>query len=82
MVSPWVATVVATPVPGDWVPSPVFLLWVLCGAGWQGGGPMGTGGIRGHLTSSSPPRALQLSGAGGPPHVKLTVEWDVSTKER
>ncbi|XP_009461606.1 PREDICTED: ubiquitin carboxyl-terminal hydrolase 43 [Nipponia nippon] len=27
-------------------------------------------------------RALQLSGAGGPPHVKLTVEWDVSTKER
>ncbi|KFP84577.1 Ubiquitin carboxyl-terminal hydrolase 43, partial [Acanthisitta chloris] len=27
-------------------------------------------------------RALQLSGAGGPPHVKLTVEWDMSTKER
>ncbi|XP_074464138.1 ubiquitin carboxyl-terminal hydrolase 43 [Larus michahellis] len=27
-------------------------------------------------------RALQLSEAGGPPHVKLTVEWDVSTKER
>ncbi|NXS41142.1 UBP43 hydrolase, partial [Balaeniceps rex] len=27
-------------------------------------------------------RALQLSGAGGPPHVKLMVEWDVSTKER
>ncbi|NWT77902.1 UBP43 hydrolase, partial [Lanius ludovicianus] len=27
-------------------------------------------------------RALQLSGAGGPPHVKLTVEWDISTKER
>ncbi|NXV92801.1 UBP43 hydrolase, partial [Calonectris borealis] len=27
-------------------------------------------------------RALQLSGAGGPPHVKLTVEWDASTKER
>ncbi|NXW56417.1 UBP43 hydrolase, partial [Eurystomus gularis] len=27
-------------------------------------------------------RALQLSGAGGPPHVKLTVEWDLSTKER
>ncbi|KAM9515547.1 ubiquitin carboxyl-terminal hydrolase 43 isoform 3-T3 [Guaruba guarouba] len=27
-------------------------------------------------------RALQLSGAGGPPHVNLTVEWDVSTKER
>ncbi|NWT13658.1 UBP43 hydrolase, partial [Vireo altiloquus] len=27
-------------------------------------------------------RALQLSGAGGPPHVKLTAEWDVSTKER
>ncbi|NXH66675.1 UBP43 hydrolase, partial [Hydrobates tethys] len=27
-------------------------------------------------------RALQLSGVGGPPHVKLTVEWDVSTKER
>ncbi|XP_061867172.1 ubiquitin carboxyl-terminal hydrolase 43, partial [Colius striatus] len=26
-------------------------------------------------------RALQLSGAGGPPHVKLTVEWDLSTKE-
>ncbi|NXI75537.1 UBP43 hydrolase, partial [Rhipidura dahli] len=26
-------------------------------------------------------RALQLSGAGGPPHVKLTVEWDMSTKE-
>ncbi|NWI63826.1 UBP43 hydrolase, partial [Todus mexicanus] len=27
-------------------------------------------------------RALQLSGAGGPAHVKLTVEWDLSTKER
>ncbi|XP_059684361.1 ubiquitin carboxyl-terminal hydrolase 43 [Gavia stellata] len=27
-------------------------------------------------------RALQLSAAGGPPHVKLTVEWDMSTKER
>ncbi|XP_030918564.1 ubiquitin carboxyl-terminal hydrolase 43 [Geospiza fortis] len=27
-------------------------------------------------------RALQLCGAGGPPHVKLTVEWDTSTKER
>ncbi|KAM6403487.1 ubiquitin carboxyl-terminal hydrolase 43 [Rhynochetos jubatus] len=27
-------------------------------------------------------RALQLSGACGPPHVNLTVEWDVSTKER
>ncbi|KFV61790.1 Ubiquitin carboxyl-terminal hydrolase 43, partial [Dryobates pubescens] len=27
-------------------------------------------------------RALQLSGAGGPPHVKLTAEWDLSTKER
>ncbi|NXV73107.1 UBP43 hydrolase, partial [Atlantisia rogersi] len=27
-------------------------------------------------------RALHLSGAGGPPHVKLTVEWDASTKER
>ncbi|XP_048180121.1 ubiquitin carboxyl-terminal hydrolase 43 [Corvus hawaiiensis] len=27
-------------------------------------------------------RALQLSGPGGPPHVKLTVEWDMSTKER
>ncbi|NXS98947.1 UBP43 hydrolase, partial [Jacana jacana] len=27
-------------------------------------------------------RALQLSEAGGPPHVKLTVEWDMSTKER
>ncbi|NWW77931.1 UBP43 hydrolase, partial [Climacteris rufus] len=27
-------------------------------------------------------RALQLSGAGGPPHVKLTAEWDTSTKER
>ncbi|NXX04347.1 UBP43 hydrolase, partial [Larus smithsonianus] len=27
-------------------------------------------------------RALQLSEVGGPPHVKLTVEWDVSTKER
>ncbi|NXC90374.1 UBP43 hydrolase, partial [Cercotrichas coryphoeus] len=27
-------------------------------------------------------RALQLSGAGGPPHVRLTVEWDMSTKER
>ncbi|KAM4674531.1 ubiquitin carboxyl-terminal hydrolase 43 [Amazona ochrocephala] len=27
-------------------------------------------------------RALQLSGAGGPPHVKLTLEWDMSTKER
>ncbi|KAM7035371.1 ubiquitin carboxyl-terminal hydrolase 43 [Acridotheres tristis] len=27
-------------------------------------------------------RALQLSGAGGPPHIRLTVEWDMSTKER
>ncbi|NWS75134.1 UBP43 hydrolase, partial [Crotophaga sulcirostris] len=27
-------------------------------------------------------RALRLSGAGGPPHVKLMVEWDLSTKER
>ncbi|NWH70449.1 UBP43 hydrolase, partial [Piaya cayana] len=27
-------------------------------------------------------RALRLSGAGGPPHVALTVEWDLSTKER
>ncbi|XP_059720710.1 ubiquitin carboxyl-terminal hydrolase 43, partial [Haemorhous mexicanus] len=27
-------------------------------------------------------RALQLCGAGGPPHVRLTVEWDTSTKER
>ncbi|NXN07118.1 UBP43 hydrolase, partial [Indicator maculatus] len=27
-------------------------------------------------------RALQLSGAGGPPHVKLMAEWDLSTKER
>ncbi|XP_074016468.1 ubiquitin carboxyl-terminal hydrolase 43 [Numenius arquata] len=27
-------------------------------------------------------RALQLSEAGGPPHVKLTVEWDMNTKER
>ncbi|NWR80632.1 UBP43 hydrolase, partial [Centropus unirufus] len=27
-------------------------------------------------------RALQLSGAGGPPHVELMVEWDLSTKER
>ncbi|XP_068025779.1 ubiquitin carboxyl-terminal hydrolase 43 isoform X1 [Melanerpes formicivorus] len=27
-------------------------------------------------------RALQLSGAGGPPHVRLTAEWDLSTKER
>ncbi|XP_063312103.1 ubiquitin carboxyl-terminal hydrolase 43 isoform X2 [Pelobates fuscus] len=27
-------------------------------------------------------RALQMSGAGGPPHVKLAVEWDSKTKER
>ncbi|KAM8947466.1 ubiquitin carboxyl-terminal hydrolase 43 isoform 2-T2 [Pelodytes ibericus] len=27
-------------------------------------------------------RALQLSGAGGPPHVKLAIEWDTKTKER
>ncbi|NXA35898.1 UBP43 hydrolase, partial [Eudromia elegans] len=27
-------------------------------------------------------RALQASGVGGPPHVKLTVEWDTGTKER
>ncbi|NXL84807.1 UBP43 hydrolase, partial [Alectura lathami] len=27
-------------------------------------------------------RALQLSAAGGPPHVGLTVEWDLGTKER
>lgn len=36
----------------------------------------------GHLTLSLSPRALQLSQGGGPPHVKLTVEWDMSTKER
>ncbi|KFQ34667.1 Ubiquitin carboxyl-terminal hydrolase 43, partial [Mesitornis unicolor] len=28
------------------------------------------------------PRALQLCAAGGPPHVNLMVEWDVTTKER
>ncbi|NXH12894.1 UBP43 hydrolase, partial [Bucco capensis] len=27
-------------------------------------------------------RALQLSRAGGPPHVKLVAEWDLNTKER
>uniref|UniRef100_UPI000B4D857B ubiquitin carboxyl-terminal hydrolase 43 n=1 Tax=Lonchura striata TaxID=40157 RepID=UPI000B4D857B len=27
-------------------------------------------------------RALQLCGAGGPPHVRLTAEWDTGTKER
>ncbi|NXC46708.1 UBP43 hydrolase, partial [Penelope pileata] len=27
-------------------------------------------------------RALQQSAAGGPPHVGLTVEWDLGTKER
>uniref|UniRef100_A0A8C8S2Z9 ubiquitinyl hydrolase 1 n=1 Tax=Pelusios castaneus TaxID=367368 RepID=A0A8C8S2Z9_9SAUR len=27
-------------------------------------------------------RALQLGGPGGPPHVKLVVEWDLITKER
>ncbi|XP_053310102.1 ubiquitin carboxyl-terminal hydrolase 43 isoform X2 [Spea bombifrons] len=27
-------------------------------------------------------RALQLNGAGGPPHVKLVIEWDPRTKER
>ncbi|XP_018090955.1 ubiquitin carboxyl-terminal hydrolase 43 isoform X2 [Xenopus laevis] len=27
-------------------------------------------------------RALKLSGAGGPPHVKLAIEWDPKTKER
>ncbi|NXO05329.1 UBP43 hydrolase, partial [Rhinopomastus cyanomelas] len=27
-------------------------------------------------------RALQQSRAGGPPHVNLTAEWDISTKER
>ncbi|XP_010719590.2 ubiquitin carboxyl-terminal hydrolase 43 [Meleagris gallopavo] len=27
-------------------------------------------------------RALQQSPAGGPPHVALTVNWDISTKER
>ncbi|PIO28282.1 hypothetical protein AB205_0181920 [Aquarana catesbeiana] len=27
-------------------------------------------------------RALQLCGSGGPPHVKLGVEWDSKTKER
>ncbi|XP_040187050.1 ubiquitin carboxyl-terminal hydrolase 43 isoform X2 [Rana temporaria] len=27
-------------------------------------------------------RALQLCGSGGPPHVKLAVEWDSKTKER
>lgn len=42
---------------------------------------MGTGGFGG-VSPCAPLRALQLSGAGGPPHVKLTVEWDMSTKER
>ncbi|XP_063817110.1 ubiquitin carboxyl-terminal hydrolase 43 [Pseudophryne corroboree] len=27
-------------------------------------------------------RALQLCGTGGPPHVKLAIEWDPKTKER
>ncbi|NXP76006.1 UBP43 hydrolase, partial [Ramphastos sulfuratus] len=27
-------------------------------------------------------RALQLSGSGGPPHVRLMAEWDLNTKER
>uniref|UniRef100_A0A8C5R3A9 ubiquitinyl hydrolase 1 n=1 Tax=Leptobrachium leishanense TaxID=445787 RepID=A0A8C5R3A9_9ANUR len=27
-------------------------------------------------------QALQMSGAGGPPHVKLAIEWDPKTKER
>ncbi|XP_074870623.1 ubiquitin carboxyl-terminal hydrolase 43 isoform X2 [Carettochelys insculpta] len=27
-------------------------------------------------------RALQFCGPGGPPHVKLVVEWDLNTKER
>ncbi|XP_068119526.1 ubiquitin carboxyl-terminal hydrolase 43 [Hyperolius riggenbachi] len=27
-------------------------------------------------------RALQLTGTGGPPHVKLTLEWEPKTKER
>ncbi|NWJ10064.1 UBP43 hydrolase, partial [Crypturellus undulatus] len=34
------------------------------------------------LCHSAVDRALQLGGLGGPPHVKLTVEWDISTKER
>ena len=27
-------------------------------------------------------RALHLRRPGGPPHIKLAVEWDVDTKER
>ncbi|XP_021270309.1 ubiquitin carboxyl-terminal hydrolase 43 isoform X1 [Numida meleagris] len=34
------------------------------------------------LSHAAIDRALQQSPAGGPPHVALTVEWDVGTKER
>lgn len=37
---------------------------------------------RGLAGLTLPRRALRLSGAGGPPHVQLTAEWDVATKER
>ncbi|KAJ1130551.1 hypothetical protein NDU88_008902 [Pleurodeles waltl] len=34
------------------------------------------------LHHSAVDRALQFCGAGGPPHVKLVVEWEPKTKER
>lgn len=34
-----------------------------------------------HLTAFFSDRALQFGGPGGPVHVKLVVEWDLTTKE-
>lgn len=60
MVAPWVAMVVG----GSPAPCPrrgcYMGRWWLSmpgTAGWQGGGPMGTGGFGGHLTSSLPPQS-------------------------
>lgn len=86
VVTPWVATVVVTLLPQHCVPGPTFPPWEVvavpaCHHGLARRCPHGDR-ASGDISPCPPLRALQLSGAGGPPHVKLTVEWDMSTKER
>ena len=55
-------------------------------------GNIGPGGGEGGESGKPPPclgwapysliRALHLRRPGGPPHIKLAVEWDIDTKER